>query len=101
MILKCKNAGDSDQLFDGFDQITYTYKKKDDVIGVREDHLDFLEMKEITIEANCPENNISKKRVSKDFVEIWLYKNCNVIKQILAHSPIYVMNDEGKTIEKI
>jgi len=34
-------------------------------------------------------------------MQIWLYKNCDVVKQILAHSPIYVMNDDGKTIEKI
>lgn len=97
MILKCKNAGDSDQLFDNFDQITYTYKKKDDVIAVGNNHLDFLKV-EIDGDSITPE---AKIRISKDFVEIWLYKNCDVVKQILAHSPIYVMNDEGKTIEKI
>lgn len=101
MILKCKNAGDSDQLFDGFDQITYTYRKKDEVIGVRHDCLDFLKMNEIVYEANFPEAGKREMKISKNFVEIWLYKNCNVVKQILAHSPVYVMNDDGKTIEKI
>ncbi len=101
MILKCKNAGDSDQLFDGFDHITYTYKKKDDILGVRQDCLDFLKMEDIAGESNDPASDKRLMKISKNFVEIWLYKNCNVVKQILAHSPIYVMNDEGKTIERI
>ena len=101
MILKCKNAGDSDQLFDGFDQINYIHRKKDEVIGVRQDCLDYLKMDEIIHEANFPEAGKRELKVSKNFVEIWLYKNCDVVKQILAHSPIYVMNDDGKTIVKI
>jgi len=101
MILKCKNAGGNDVLIDGFDEVHYEYRKKDSVIAIRTDCLDFLKMEEVVCEANFPEKDKRETKVSKNFVIIWLHKNCEVLKQILAHSPIYVMNDEGKTIEKI
>lgn len=101
MILKCKNAGGNDVLFDGFDEIHYEYKISNEGVGVRTDCLDFLKMEDILCAANCPEQDKREMKVSKNFVIIWLHKNCEVVKQILAHSPIYVMNNEGKTIEKI
>lgn len=101
MILKCKNAGGNDALFDGFDEIHYEYTKKDAVIGVRCDCLDFLKMEEVISAANFPEQNKREMNVSKDFVQVWLHKDGVVLKQILAHSPIYIMNDEGKTVERI
>jgi hypothetical protein len=101
MILKCKNAGGNDVLFDGFDEIHHEYTKKDAVIGVRADCLDFLKMEE-KIEENMPAITGGRgMRVASDFVQVWLHKNGDVLKQILAHSPIYIMNDEGKTVEKI
>jgi hypothetical protein len=101
MILKCKNAGGNDVLFDGFDEIHYEYTKKDAVIGVRTDCLDFLKIEEVVEESNYPEQDKREMKVSSNFVQVWLHKNGDVLKQILAHSPIYIMNDEGKTVEKI
>jgi hypothetical protein len=36
-------------------------------------------------------------------VELWLYgeNRLNDIRQVLAYRPVYILNDEGKTIERI
>lgn len=62
---------------------------KNNSIVVRSDVYDFT-------------NNPSSENDSKNgFLELWLYgKEKDDIKQVLCFRPAYLINDEGKTIEK-
>lgn len=108
MILKLNLNKMSDKegwmLIDGFDSLTYHYHHKDDVIGVRSNVRDYLRTTE-TLCSNAVVGSelkpASEIKILEDYYEIWLMKGEDTISQILAHGPIYILNDEGKTIERI
>lgn len=83
-------------LLDGFDRVDYNFRSKTESIGVRSDVLDLLNTKGL----NGSEIEV-KAIIQEDYYELWLYKGETLKKQVLAHGPIYILNDEGKTIEKI
>lgn len=105
MILKFNLNKFSDReewiIFDGFDNIHYHYHYKDDQIGTRQNVRDYLRVSNNIKEFNDESPNMPTLKVLEDFYELWLIKGENVVCQILAHSPIFIMNDEGKTIERI
>ncbi len=50
---------------------------------------------------NFTTNSFSKEDTSDGFLELWLYgKNDEDTKQVLCYRPAYLLNDEGKTIER-
>lgn len=96
-------------LIDGFDSLTYHYHYKDDVLGVRSNVRNYLRTTDILCSNSSSDATSlaaeskpsSEIRVLEDYYEIWLMKGEDTISQILAHGPIYILNDEGKTIERI
>ena len=89
MILKLKK-GDSWIVFDGFDRIQYRDIQQGEGVAVRFDVYDYT--KEDT---NKPLNEGSVS------AEIWLYWGTEAKAQILADRPIYLLGNDGKTIERI
>jgi len=87
MILKLQSA-DKDEIISGFDRISYTELENGVAVGLRSDCLDF------------PEQQAAGD--SGDPVcEIWLYNGTEVVRQILSLRPIYVMNDQGTTVQRL
>ena len=92
MIVKVKNCS-TWILFDGAGEVSYHKLHRDGAgeaaIGVRADVVDLTN------------NPVDEDTAKAGITEIWMYKDHQVIRQILAYSPIYILNDEGKTIERI
>jgi hypothetical protein len=82
MILKVR-TGDGWTFFDGADEINYEHQPEDRLPVLREDATDL----------RSPES--PKKTM------IWMWKNRDVIKQIIVNSSTFILTNEGKTIEKI
>ena len=50
---------------------------------------------------NFTTNSFSKEDTSDGFLELWLFGKTNEdTKQVLCYRPAYLLNDEGKTIER-
>lgn len=99
MILKCKRGLNDDNvwvLFDGADKVTYKEIEENEPIVVSEIHEDLTIPK-----YNKPKDTSKGDCGIGPMKEIWMYKNKQAIRQILAYSPIFILNDEGKTIERI
>jgi|LSQX01.1.fsa_nt_gb hypothetical protein len=97
MILKVRTNYDPEVwcFFEGFNQVSKQihYVNDKDVVAVRIDVYDYTHQEE----------NINSKNQSIDegFLEIWIYgKTPEDTKQILCYRPAYLLNDEGKTIER-
>ncbi len=90
MILKL-NDGLSWVLIDGFNRISHQYEDQEKPMAVQENYWDF------TIQRDS--QRTTKEKPQR--IEIWLYKDSEVFRQILAYEPIYILNNEGKTVERI
>jgi len=96
MIVKCLrkfSSGDQWLLFEGGDKITYEEHLPDFPLAVCDDFEDLT----IPVRSNTITDNTGDIPVKL----ISMFKKGEGIKQILANSPIYILNDEGKTIERI
>ena len=87
MILKIKGK-DGWSFFDAADEISYRYVSDDESLVLRDDALD------ATLKNQC------------NRIEIWLWDKwvCETgdgIKQIISNTTTYILNNDGKTIEKI
>jgi len=96
MIVKVRtNPTGSWKLYDGVKELAYSYFNKSQVIGVQDNVDDF----------SNPGNGLySEAAVEKNdiqMIELWLNRGETPHKQVLALSPVYVLNDEGKTIERL
>lgn len=99
MILKVRSNYDPEVwcFFEGAKQVTKEIHYVDDVTGfikamvVREDVYDYTNQK-------IPgSDNLYKE----GFLEVWIHgKTSEDTKQILCYRPAYLLNDEGKTIER-
>lgn len=96
MIVKVRTAPTGSwKLYDGIKELSYNYYNDSQVIGVREDVDDFTDPgKGLYSEAS-----VEKKEIQK--IEIWMHRGDGNHKQLLALPPVYVLNDEGKTIERL
>ena len=99
MILKVRSNYDPEVwcFFEGVKQLNKGIHYVDDVIGsikdmiIREDVYDYTKQKIPT----------SYKIYKEGFLEIWIHgKTQEDTKQILCYRPAYLLNDEGKTIER-
>ena len=94
MILKTLN-GTQWVMLDGINSIRYERIPPDVGICVREDVLDF------TLSAKNPTTTqIGGEEVAYKRWEIWFGSNMKET-QMLAVSPVYIMNDLGKTVETL
>lgn len=84
-------------LIDGFNRIDYCFHKKEEQIGITGSVLDLLKIRGESSSLGV----ITEYIIAEDYYDIWLYKEEKLVKQVLAHGPIYILNDEGKTIERI
>ena len=84
-------------LIDGFNRIDYCFHKKEEQIGITGSVLDLLKIRGESSSLGAATEYI----IAEDYYDIWLYKEEKLVKQVLAHGPIYILNDEGKTIERI
>jgi hypothetical protein len=100
MIIKVKVSGSVWQMFDGVRRLTQTVHDSHDVtgstkvfpdVGMRIDVFDFVNNRPCT-----------EDEARGGVVELWLFgKDDNDTKQILAFKPVFIMNDEGRTVERI
>jgi hypothetical protein len=93
MILKIQN-GVNWRLWDGLIDISYRVMALDEPICCRDDCIDLT--KPIEPLTQIP----GTTEVHRTSYEIWA-KTRKGDMQILAYEPIYLLNDEGKTIEKL
>lgn len=89
MMLKILVA-DEWEFFDGFDRVSHREIPPDEDTGVRSDCLSF-----------CERQRKDTENPRKAEIELWLYKGGQVVKQIIALRPIFILNNEGKTVERI
>ena len=89
MILRIKRSGydNNDVIFDGIDFIEYTYKKYPETVTT-ENTLNYVYEQHAEV------------------IELWLNyfekeSNGRRCVLVLAQPPIYVMNNDGKTIERL
>jgi len=96
MIVKVRTAPTGSwKLYDGVKELVYSYFNDNLAIGVREDVDDFTDPgKGLYSDAT-----IEKKEIQK--IEIWMTRGDGSHRQLLALSPVYILNDEGKTIERL
>lgn len=84
------HVGEEWELIDGFTRLTHRVIEKEQPIEAIERCLDFR------IQASEDQ----KKTLS--IHELWMYDNDNfIVAQAIAYSPIYILNNEGKTVERI
>jgi hypothetical protein len=83
-------------LMDGFDRVDYQFRLKTENIGVRDNVIDLLTSRGM----NGSQAGV-EPIIAEDYFDLWLYKGDLLLRQVLAHGPIYILNDEGKTIERI
>jgi len=99
MILKARYSGNPDvwYFFDGVQELSKQIHFVDsnlltktiDNIICRSDVYDFTK------------NSFSEDDIKNGFIELWIYgKTDSDTKQILCYRPVYLLNDDGKTIEK-
>jgi hypothetical protein len=91
MILKIV-AGNACEVIDGFDRASYREIPPDEVItgSFPTPCWDFTEQQEADADSN-----------PNPKIEIRLYKGSQAINQIISHRPIYLLNNDGKTVERI
>lgn len=87
MILKVINK-DSVEMFDGFDRVGARDLNPDQPIGVSSNCVDFTDRPMTEEEAGFTKT------------EIWLMKGDTTIRQIIAFKPVYLLGNDGKTIDK-
>ena len=95
MIVKLK-SGSGWQMFDNLEDVNYRYLG-DEVIGVRGDVRDFTGTVPNS-EGNCA------LALKENRVELWAHQKGRSpldALQIITYVPVYLLNDEGKTIEVI
>lgn len=88
MILKIL-VGDTWEFFDGYDRVSLREISPKEDFAAREDGYDFRKQQERDADSN-----------PNPVMEMWLYKGKQEVSQIVAHRPIYILNDAGKTIER-
>jgi hypothetical protein len=83
-------------LFSGISYLEYKYRDVREPIALAENCLDYINRNE-----NCSKEEAN----TADIFELWLFYEVEdkyiKPKQVLAYSPVYIMNDEGKTIERL
>lgn len=89
MILKVVQPNGAVEMFDGFDRISAKTLDHNEPIAVMSNCIDFTDRL-----LNEQESTFVK-------TEIWLMKGDKTINQIIAFKPVYVLSDEGKTIDKL
>jgi len=96
MIVKVRTSPTGSwKLYDGVKELCYSYFSSNTVIGVQDNVDDFTNPgKGLYSEAA-----VEKKEIQQ--IELWLNRGETINKQVLALSPVYVLNDEGKTIERL
>lgn len=99
MIVKVKNVHQW-VFIDGVERLSHQILEKTTDICCQENVLDFLKQTDRVIkEENTP---AKAEGVIPLFCELWLWlKGKDYPQQVLANVPIYLLNNEGKTIEKI
>ena len=98
MIIKIYHNGQT-MLIDGVDFLKYRTLEAAEQVIVREDVKDFTD--DINRPIACPPFNAAQGQgESNARLEFWYERNGN-IGQLLCHRPVYLMSDEGKTIERI
>lgn len=81
-------------LFDGADRLDYRHYQRKEHLGVRQDVFDYTN--------NKPGDNTIITSDDDYCIELWVYsKKDNDPIQILARSPVYILNNNGRTIETI
>ncbi|GAH03847.1 unnamed protein product [marine sediment metagenome] len=78
------------EIFDGFDRVSHREIPPKEDIEVRSDCYNF-----------CEEQERSADIHPQPPMELWLYRGQQVVGQIVARRPIYILNNEGKTIERV
>lgn len=87
MILKVIN-GSSVEMFDGFDRVSARDVSDDESMAVSNNCIDFTD------------RLLSKEEASFVKAEIWLMKGDTTVRQIIAFKPVYLLGNDGKTIDK-
>lgn len=77
------------QLFDGFDQVSARDLSDNEPIGVSSDSIDFTD------------RPLTEQEATFVKAEIWLYKQGANPRQIIAFKPVYVLSNDGKTVDKL
>lgn len=94
MIIKLMERGEWN-LFDGLDRVVYRLVPSDETIGTKPNCLEFAPSQgtKILNSPKCEETRYEitgfRKQTGFD------------ILQIITHGPVYILNDEGKTIERL
>lgn len=98
MIVKVRtNPTGSWKLYDGVKELSFRYFSSLEVIGVQDGVDDFTNPGKGLYE----EPKAVNEKIDIQQIELWLDRGESVNKQVLALSPVYVLNDEGKTIERL
>ena len=89
MIIKFQDR-DVWHVFDEVDSLEYRYLKYGEKVVCRDDALDYTSYP-------VEENEVPKLRI-----ELWfMNKNQLELSQIFTYRPVYLLNNEGRTIDKI
>jgi len=90
MILKVLTGSGEWELFDNFDRLTYNELEKDE--------------KPTAYTGRCWDISEYQKEHISEFnkkLNIRLWRDGSIITQVISQQPVYVLNDNGKTIERI
>lgn len=98
MILKIQ-AGNGWEIFGDVDRVSHRVIPTKEIMGVRDDVVDLTVAQEYA----------EKERAARDGgaqgfgprKELLISKGGANLRQIIAYSPIYLMNDNGRTVETI
>ncbi len=104
MILKVRSCGNPEvwYYFDGVKQLSkqmhYYVSPNDDVEKTTSDIITRCDVYDFTSNSL----KFSKEDKRDGFLEVWLYgKSDEDTKQILCYRPVYLLNNEGKTIDSL
>lgn len=103
MIVKLQTAGGNWVLFDEIDYLSYSDVTDDD-IPVMEGVIDYTH--QFPPEVPSPQSENPKhdpENTAKEIRIMLFFMNKNQITdtQVLCHPPVFIMNNDGKTIDKL
>jgi len=88
MMIKVRGESCKWEILDGFDRLSEREINPYDC--PKDLYLDFT-----------PEQESWRNQETNHKTVIWLYRGSQVINRIISYSPIYILNNEGKTVERI
>jgi hypothetical protein len=102
MILKVRSCGNPEvwNFFDGVKEIAKeNHHNVDSEILSQEKTIGSMVVRADVYDFTV--NTFSKEEIRDGFLELWLFGKTNEdTKQILCYGPAYLLNDDGKTIER-